>query len=422
MTADRVDADSGDDDLPPDDIDQVPHRRLRSALEFAVAVAGEATRRHLTVPSGLKDLIHRDRLSVPELGRARRAVVGTPKFRDGVGAAATAEVVDDIGRLWLSRPPGWVERILLLIELDEERERRNEVEQALRREQKRRESAERKRSQVETKAGSYDDRVEKLTERLASIRAELDDALAAHGALREEVSQRAIAERHALDRQRAAERQRDDATAALGDAEQRVRDAEAARDRLLAERADTNGGLTGHAIADLRRVSEQLTRLAADVRTAVSPPAERRAPVAVPGSVHGDLRATAEFLMRVEARVIVDGYNVAKLMWPESELEHQRVHLLDTVDNLARRYGTEVVVVFDGADVVGASADRRRLSRVVYSPAGVIADDVIRDEVKATPTARPVVVVTDDREIQRDVSRVGANVLSSGAFAILARS
>ena len=78
--------------------------------------------------------------------------------------------------------------------------------------------------------------------------------------------------------------------------------------------------------------------------------------------------------------------------------------------------------MFDGADVVGASADRRRLSRVVYSPAGVIADDVIRDEVKATPTARPVVVVTDDREIQRDVARVGANVLSSGAFAILARS
>ena len=53
--------------------------------------------------------------------------------------------------------------------------------------------------------------------------------------------------------------------------------------------------------------------------------------------------------------------------------------------------------MFDGADVPGASAPTRRLVRVVFSPAGVIADDVLRAEVGALPLTQPVVVVTNDQ-------------------------
>jgi predicted RNA-binding protein with PIN domain len=49
----------------------------------------------------------------------------------------------------------------------------------------------------------------------------------------------------------------------------------------------------------------------------------------------------------------------------------------------------------------------------MYSHAGVIADDVIRDEVKRLPATRPVVVVTNDRAIVRDVKAMGANTMSS---------
>ena len=70
------------------------------------------------------------------------------------------------------------------------------------------------------------------------------------------------------------------------------------------------------------------------------------------------------------ALVLVDGYNVAKLAWPDDDLAAQRTRCLDLVDDVARRFGTDVTVVFDGADVVGAHARRRRLARVVYSPAG----------------------------------------------------
>ena len=56
------------------------------------------------------------------------------------------------------------------------------------------------------------------------------------------------------------------------------------------------------------------------------------------------------------------------------------------------------------------------MSRVVYSPPGVIADDLIRAEVRATPLERPVVVVTNDQAIRRDVAAMGANWISSDSL------
>jgi rRNA-processing protein FCF1 len=52
----------------------------------------------------------------------------------------------------------------------------------------------------------------------------------------------------------------------------------------------------------------------------------------------------------------------------------------------------------------------------VYSPSGIIADDVIRDEVRRIPANNAVVVVTNDAQIVRDVRRDGANVVPSNAF------
>ncbi len=135
----------------------------------------------------------------------------------------------------------------------------------------------------------------------------------------------------------------------------------------------------------------------------------------------GDSEAAADYLFRSGASVLIDGYNVAKLAWPKLDLAGQRVVLLDAVENLARRYGSDVTVVFDGADIVGANTDQRRIIRVVYSPEGVIADDVIRDEVRRLPVTRPVVVVTNDQEIVRDVRGMGANTMSSQQLLALIR-
>ena len=71
--------------------------------------------------------------------------------------------------------------------------------------------------------------------------------------------------------------------------------------------------------------------------------------------------------------------------------------------------------------MVGAATDRRRIVRVVFSPEGVIADDLIRDEVRRLPPTRQVVVVTNDREIVTDTRALGANTLSSDQLIDLMR-
>jgi predicted RNA-binding protein with PIN domain len=174
------------------------------------------------------------------------------------------------------------------------------------------------------------------------------------------------------------------------------------------------------AVAELARATRELAgRLEALLPSEAPPPGPRgetRRPLRLPGGVIASSAEAAEFLLRSDAVVLVDGYNVAKLAWPSRTLEVQRTQLLDALENLARRFGSDLTVVFDGASVVGAHTSRRRLVRVVWSPEGVIADDVIRDEVRRLPSARAVVVVTNDAEIITDVKALGANVVPSNAL------
>jgi predicted RNA-binding protein with PIN domain len=117
------------------------------------------------------------------------------------------------------------------------------------------------------------------------------------------------------------------------------------------------------------------------------------------------------------ARLIVDGYNVSKRAWPSSSLEAQRNRLAAALAALVARTGAETTLVFDAAET-----DHRppvvapRGVRVLYSPRGVIADDVIRDLVAVEPTGRVVLVVTADREIAVDVARDGARVVDPDAL------
>jgi len=147
-----------------------------------------------------------------------------------------------------------------------------------------------------------------------------------------------------------------------------------------------------------------------------------RTPLPIPGGLYGNSEAAAEHLLRMPGvMVLVDGYNVAKLGWPELSLERQRDRCIDAAEIVARRWGTDVHVVFDGADVVGSHTRARRLVRVVYSPDGVLADDVLRAEVAALDPSRPVVVVTNDQAVLADVKANGANTVSSDTFLAVAR-
>src|SRR5262249_53554996 len=145
-------------------------------------------------------------------------------------------------------------------------------------------------------------------------------------------------------------------------------------------------------------------------------------PIAIPGGLFGDSVAAAEHLLRFPgAHVLVDGYNVAKLGWPGLDIAHQRELAIEAAETVARRWGTMLTLVFDGADVVGASAPSRRLVRVVFSPDGTEADDVLRAEVAGIDDSDPVVVVTNDQAVVASVRALGANTVGSDQFLGVAR-
>lgn len=115
------------------------------------------------------------------------------------------------------------------------------------------------------------------------------------------------------------------------------------------------------------------------------------------------------------AHLIVDGYNVTKTGYPELTLADQRDRLIRALGALVARSGAEITVVFDGAAVVAAPASTRDV-RVVFSPEGVIADDVVRQMAAAEPAGRVVVVVSSDREVVEGVRRSGARTAPSAVL------
>ncbi len=112
------------------------------------------------------------------------------------------------------------------------------------------------------------------------------------------------------------------------------------------------------------------------------------------------------------AHLIVDGYNVSKTGYPGLSLAQQRDRLVRALSALGARTSAEVTVVFDGA-AVAVPAPPGRGIRVLFSPPGVIADDVIRDLVSAEPSGRVVLVVSSDRELIEGVRRRGARTAGS---------
>lgn len=402
----------------------IESRHLRPALEFAVLMAaeGQKFKPPMAYPSGLRKYFNANRIPTTALPSIRRMVEGDETFRKRISAGALPELVDPIGKLWLERSDGWDVDIVAMVAEADETEAQADAARQLKKAEKRRDAAEqaavRSRAEVVSLADQVVERnevidglrsdVQKLTDEAAEIRGELIDA-------RNDV-------RHARDREAASLQKLELAEQARSEAITKQGAAEHVRDDVLADRAiiAAERSELARLAATASALADQLAAVASPPERGASSPARRKA-MALPGGVMGSSQAAAEFLLRSGASILVDGYNVAKQAWPSLDLEGQRVVLLDAIENLVRRFGSDITVVFDGADVVGASADRRRVVRVVFSPEGVLADDVVRDEVRRLPATRHVVVVTNDKEILVDTRSMGANVMSSDQLIALMR-
>jgi predicted RNA-binding protein with PIN domain len=399
----------------------IEHRHLRSALEFAILMAAEGQKRKpaLPFPKDLKPLFNKARLPNSALGRLRRCIEGDSVFRTRLSAGALPELVDEIGQLWLAGDEGWEQQASVLASVADAAVEDVDLKTQLKRAEKRREAAEQAAVRAQAKLVHRDEVVQMQSTEIEDLRAELVKSEEIVFEIRTELLNVRMDVRHACDREAAAEAK----WVTVNDQLTAARRQPALQQPALPEPVRDNSAEVAAAASAARALAEQLEALLS-APTAIESRAQQdrdsrpanRTPVSLPGGVIGSSSEAAEHLARSDALMLIDGYNVAKLGWPNRPLERQRAALLDALENLAGRFGTDVTVVFDGASIVGAYADRRRLIRVVYSPEGVIADDVIRDEVKRLPTNRSVVVVTNDAEIVRDVRADGANVVPSNAL------
>ena len=404
------------------DADELP-AAIRRVASFAAGrrakLAGAQIAAALERDEQFRQLVAGDvRTRLPELAAAV----------EGSGAP-TADPVDVAALTYLLRPAGWVSRMNQAVELAKQERRAGEDRQASA-------QGERMRRQLEST-------VEELAETRRRHREQLAEVKLENRGLRHKLGDARTRLRSAED---AAARAVDQAEDAVRTAAASVSGLEAEIRRLRSRIAELEEELTAARRADraergdealrARLLIDTLLETAQGLRRelALPPvegsPADRvEAHVAEEGSrttsARGSLAIDDPVLLDAllalpRVHLVVDGYNVTKTVWPTMSLERQRDRLVGGLAPLVARSGAEVTVVFDAADTrERPPVNRPRGVRVLFSPVGVIADDVIRELVDAEPPGRPVVVVSSDQEVARDVAAADARVVAASALARL---
>jgi len=419
----------------------IPDRLLVSALEFAMgqALLGARQAPPQPYPTGLRKYLKDARLKPKAWPAVRAAIEADPAFRERVGARAHRDLVDEAGRLWLQRPKGWEQRLVALADGDAGGGAgaggagaggggaggggaggagsggvAPSLTADLRAAERRRLAAEETAERLRAELQGVRDELRKATERTADLVASAEKSKATRVAAVDEAKQARVESRQATDRAIAATDRLAGVQRQLDAALARAAEAEFVRDGVLeARQAEL---LAGEEPDWVQHITAPPPR----------PPAQRggkpkgRQPVGVPGGVYGSSRDAADFLVRRPgALVLVDGYNVAKLGWPRLSLEQQRSSCIAAAEDIVRRAGARVSIVFDGDGSPDMGVVQSRIVTVRFSPPGVKADAVLCAEVARQPDRVPVVVVTNDNEIIADVRARGANVISSEQFLVV---
>ena len=204
------------------------------------------------------------------------------------------------------------------------------------------------------------------------------------------------------------------------------------RSKSATEKAERDRDAARREAKELRR---QVTALQKELETAAAQPDaparrpkktadKKRKPLNVPKGRLGDDPATLEsWLARDDVILLVDGYNVAKADggFEELQLESQRERLVDALFTVAKMTETETIVVFDAQRVPGRRTRRARRPVVVeWSNPGQIADDYIVAKLESLPQD-PVILVTNDKELQDRGRALDATIATSQQLLALFR-
>jgi len=172
----------------------------------------------------------------------------------------------------------------------------------------------------------------------------------------------------------------------------RALDAEAVDDAVAVRQPGAGPGASGAATAGVVSASDG-TVDSDDSADAV------RAMVSTPGAV-----------------LVIDGYGLAKRVWPDAARSEQRSRLAMALAAAHLRGWCDVTVVFDG-DITRRIAPLCRPGlRVLFSASGERAGDVVVREVEGLPKEAPVFVASDDAWVNEHAESAGARVVSVDAL------
>ncbi|MDQ4142354.1 MAG: NYN domain-containing protein [Actinomycetota bacterium] len=254
-------------------------------------------------------------------------------------------------------------------------------------------------------------RADHLDRRLTSLRDELERARSDTKRAQAELSKEKDA------RERDVRRERRSAERARAERDE-------LKDRLKAARKE---------VAELRRLVRDLEQrlkkaLSAPTKEKQSGPEgghpKKRRSLSPPHGLFEEAPETlVAWLERPDVHVLIDGYNVTKAEegFGDLHLPDQRDRLVQEVARLARKYGLVPTIVFDGSDVPPGTRRKTRLPvNVEYSSPDEIADDHLVARLSDLPPD-PVVVVTNDRELQERARAKGATIARSEQLLALVR-
>ncbi|MGH2808464.1 MAG: NYN domain-containing protein [Actinomycetota bacterium] len=219
----------------------------------------------------------------------------------------------------------------------------------------------------------------------------------------------------ALDRvERDARKARSTLEKALGERDRAKEDAKSARREAMAARRD---------VTRLEQEVSALTKKQTTVRKKPAAPRERKQLPVPKGRLEDAKETLSEWLSTRLVHLVIDGYNVAKAEggFGSLPLEEQRDQLVKAAAKLAHRVAGHTIIVFDGSKVAPGFARRSRSRvEVEYSRPDEIADDHIVARLEELP-GDPVVLVTNDKELQRRARRLGATIATSNQLLALIR-
>lgn len=407
---------------------------MRPAVEAALAVARQGLTADPPVrpPPALRRYLGFSKLSAPALKAIARVVDTDDTFRVRVADEIDEARVGRAGVLWLTRPDGWADELAGLeaesaAAAAEQADTRDERD-ARRRLASARAAAERATAAAQVRAAKLDEmRAELAAERarrtaaetrIAELEADLAEREEARGA-----SSRRLAEVEArvaellaqqkADRRRAAEPPPPPATDVVAAEDLRhIRKAVHSALHRAEELARALRELESSALADLDDHDEAVSTTSPE--SPLDAAVERRRALPLPPGLRDDSVDAVDHLLRTPGMLLlVDGYNVSMVGWPEVPVHEQRKRLLAALDEKALRTGAPIEVVFDGAEVdtIGVRRQGRQLLRVRFSPPGVEADDVLLDLVEQLPPRRPVTVASSDKRVRAGARAHGANLL-----------